>query len=204
MLRGDDEHDLRRTRAPGLYGGHLREAGALSAPGELVGLSFSALRARGLPEAASAWLTHPDEKLLDGDRRWLERAGVELITCDSERYPPLLGQLATAPVALYVMGQPESLLSVQLAIVGSRNPSVGGVRTAHDFAAFLARAGLTITSGLALGVDAAAHEGALAAGGRTVAVLGCGLDDIYPSENRELAARTATSGGALVSEFPPG
>jgi DNA processing protein len=104
---------------------------------------------------------------------------------------------------LYVRGAVSALSSPQLAMVGSRNPTASGRRTAAEFAAFFARAGLTITSGLALGVDGASHDGALAAGGRTVAVLGSGLDEVYPPEHRALAALIATR-GALVSEFPPG
>jgi DNA processing protein len=92
---------------------------------------------------------------------------------------------------------------MQLAMVGSRNPTPGGVRTATDFAAHLARAGLVITSGLALGIDAASHAGALEAGQPTIAVMGTGLDRVYPGSHRELAHRIAEQ-GALVSEFPVG
>ncbi len=205
-----DEIDCRLAlaRAPGLHAGHLREAEALTAPAQLVGLRADELRARGVPQAAAAWLARPDEDILHDDRRWLEDSGADLIGCDSASYPPLLAQLASAPVAIYLKGRPEILLSAQLAIVGSRNPTAGGERTAREFAEFLARAGLTITSGLALGIDSSAHEGALdgAADGRgaTVAVLGCGLDETYPPENRELAERILSQGGALASEFPPG
>ena len=195
---------LALARAPGLHAGHLRDAGALAAPAQLVGLATRELVARGIPETAAGWLARPDAGTLQGDRRWLETAGVQLIGCDGERYPPLLGQIESAPVALYLLGEADALLSAQLAIVGSRNPTPGGARNARDFAEFLARAGLTITSGLALGIDSSAHEGALAAQGRTVAVLGCGLDQVYPPENRELAARIVAQGGALISEFPPG
>ena len=195
---------LALARAPGLHAGHLRDAGALAAPAQLVGLVARELVARGIPETAAGWLARPDAGTLQGDRRWLETAGVQLIGCDGERYPPLLGQIESAPVALYLLGDTDVLLSAQLAIVGSRNPTPGGARNARDFSEFLARAGLTITSGLALGIDSSAHEGALAAQGRTVAVLGCGLDQVYPPENRELAACIVAQGGALISEFPPG
>jgi DNA processing protein len=196
---------LALARAPGLHADHLRAAGVQ--PGEaasLVGASAGELAGRGIPAADAAWLARPDATVLDADRRWMESAGVQLVGCDSAQYPPLLRLIATAPVALYVRGNADVLLSAQLAIVGSRNPTAGGARTASEFAEYLARGGLTITSGLALGIDAAAHEGALKGGGRTVAVLGCGLDEIYPPENGALAARIVAGGGALVSEFPPG
>ena len=104
---------------------------------------------------------------------------------------------------LYVRGDVLCLSDPQLAMVGSRNPTAGGKSTAREFAAHFARAGLTITSGLALGIDTACHEGALAGAGLTVAVLGCGLDRVYPPENQALAQRIAAS-GAVISEFPPG
>ena len=100
-------------------------------------------------------------------------------------------------------GNADVLTLPQLAIVGSRNATPGGLDAAREFARYLAGCGLTITSGLALGVDAAAHTGALAAGGTTVAVLGNGPDEIYPRQNRDLAARVM-AGGAVISEFPPG
>ena len=195
---------LALARAPGLHVGHLQEADAAGMAVRLIGRPASELIGRGIPEAAAQWLARPDRSLLQSDLQWLENAGAQLIGCESERYPPLLGQIASAPVALYVLGGAEALLSAQLAIVGSRNPTAGGARTAREFAEFLARAGLVITSGLALGIDASAHEGALAARGTTVAVLGCGLDDIYPPENGGLASRILSGGGALLSEFPPG
>jgi DNA processing protein len=195
---------LALARAPGLHADHLRAAEAQGNAATLVGTSAAELARRGIPEADAAWLAHPDATVLDGDRRWMASAGVQLVRCDSPLYPPLLRLIATAPVALYIKGDAEVLLSAQLAIVGSRNPTAGGARTASEFAQFLARGGLTITSGLALGIDAAAHEGALKGAGRTIAVLGCGLDEIYPPDNGALAARIVAGGGALVSEFPPG
>jgi DNA processing protein len=195
---------LALARAPGLHADHLRAAQAQGGASSLVGTSAAELAGRGIPEAAAAWLARPDATVLDSDRRWMASAGVQLVGCESPLYPPLLRLIATAPVALYVKGDAEVLLSAQLAIVGSRNPTATGARTASEFAQYLARGGLTITSGLALGIDAAAHAGALRGGGRTVAVLGCGLDEIYPPENGALAAHIVAGGGALVSEFPPG
>ena len=123
---------------------------------------------------------------------------------DSPFYPPLLKEIASPPKLLYVKGKLETLIKPQLAIVGSRHPSVQGVELAYKFAKHLASLGFVITSGLALGVDAAGHRGALAMpGGQTVAVFGCGIDVIYPAAHKELATEIIDN-GAIISEFPPG
>jgi DNA processing protein len=179
----DFDRALALARAPGLHVDHLRAAAALEDPLRLPGASATMLRARGLPPAVATWLAAPDLQQLATDRQWLQAAGATLILCSSERYPPLLAEIPAAPVALYLRGDAAVLLSAQLAVVGSRSPTSSGQRTARDFALFLARAGLTITSGLAVGIDAAAHAGALAAPGRTIGVLGCGLEQIYPPEH---------------------
>jgi len=134
---------------------------------------------------------------------WLEHPDHHLIPVDNPLYPELLRNCPHAPQQLWIKGDPEVLAMPQLAIVGSRNATPGGVESAQQFAAYLAGCGLTVTSGLALGVDAAAHRGALAANGLTVAVLGNGPDEIYPRTNHDLAQQIS-SNGALVSEFPPG
>ena len=139
--------------------------------------------------ACSAWLQG------GSDRRVLSRGDA--------LYPPLLLQIPDPPETLFVRGDPAALSLPQLAIVGSRHASAGGVETARAFAAHLAGCGLAITSGLALGIDAAAHAGALAGGGRTVAVMGTGPDRIYPQRHAALADQIA-AGGALCTEFPPG
>ncbi len=126
------------------------------------------------------------------------------MTWDSAAYPALLASIPDPPLALFVEGDADVLALPQLAVVGSRNPTAHGRDTAVQFAAHLARSGLAITSGLALGIDAASHRGALQAGGRTVAVLGCGLDTIYPRENEPLAAAITAGGGALVADLPTG
>jgi DNA processing protein len=118
------------------------------------------------------------------------------------RYPALLGAIP-APPRLFVRGALEADDALALAIVGSRRPSPYGLAVAEQLASELAARGLTIVSGLARGIDTAAHRGALAAGGRTLAVLGCGLDIVYPPENAVLA-RTIEARGALVSQFAPG
>lgn len=156
-----------------------------------------------LTEHARSQLQVLDTGVVDRDLAWLAVPNRHLIPLTSPLYPPLLVHAGGAPPALYVFGSVEALVSPQLAIVGSRNPTASGRETAFDFAAHLANVGLTITSGLAEGIDAAAHRGALAAGGTTVAVCGTGLDIVYPEHHAELA-RSITSHGALVSEFPPG
>ncbi len=127
---------------------------------------------------------------------------VQLMPGDPQ-YPVQLAAVPGCPSPLYVRGDPGVLALPQVAIVGSRAATAAGRETAFEFASTLAAAGLAITSGLAIGIDAAAHRGALAAGGSTIAVCGTGLDRIYPAEHAKLAAEIAAS-GALVSEFPPG
>jgi len=157
----------------------------------------------GLTTLACERLGSPEIDLVAADEAWLDAAGVVLLPATSPDYPPLLALLPDAPAVLYARGDVSVLSEPQVAIVGSRTPTAGGRDTARTFAAQFARAGLGITSGLALGIDTASHEGALAAGGVTTAVLGCGLDVCYPSQNRALADRIAAS-GAVISEFPPG
>lgn len=139
------------------------------------------------------------------DLAWLaEHPDVHCLTLDHPSYPELLRQIPRPPPLLYVRGAIECLNLPQLAMVGSRNPSSGGVENARQFAAYLAARGFAITSGLALGVDGAAHMGALDVAGKTLAVLGTGIDLIYPSRHRQLAQQILGAGGALVSEFPLG
>jgi DNA processing protein len=126
------------------------------------------------------------------------------VTYGGEHYPPLLAQLPDAPLALWVEGENPGLLSgAQLAVVGSRNPTRGGLDNAQQFACYLAARGLTITSGLAIGIDGAGHRGAIAEIGGTIAVLGSGLDTIYPRQHADLAAAIVER-GLLVSEYAPG
>jgi DNA processing protein len=191
--------------APGLTGAGLDQPlRALGGAEALVRAPAADLRAAGLAEAAVAAIAAPQAARLAAGVAWLEGgADRHLVGWDDPRYPPLLRQIADPPVAVFVRGEPAALALPQLAIVGSRNASAGGAETATAFAAHLARCGLAITSGLALGIDTAAHEGALDAGGRTIAVLGTGPDQVYPRRNRDLAGRIAAS-GALLSEFLPG
>jgi DNA processing protein len=155
-----------------------------------------------LPAAALQFLASPDEAAIDADLAWLAVSGVRIVLADDPEYPPVLRQMVGAPAALYVQGSVAALSSAQLAMVGSRSPTPAGRATAREFATWFSRAGLTVTSGLAVGIDAASHEGALAGGGETIAVYATGLDRIYPAEHTALARRIRAQ-GALVSEFPP-
>lgn len=142
---------------------------------------------------------------LDLDRIWqrLQADGINVLTWEDEGYPALLREIDQPPPVLYVKGEllPEDDLAV--AIVGTRRVSVYGRQTTEDLAGELARAQVTIVSGLARGTDATAHRSALRAGGRTIAVLGSGIDRIYPPENRALAEDIAES-GAIITDYPPG
>ncbi len=170
-------------------------------PDAALAADATTLRGLGIPAAAIEALRHPDAAELDRLLAWADQGGAAILPRDDPAYPPLLAQIPDAPPVLYVRGDLGVLSDPQLAIVGSRNPSPQGAETTRDLAEYLAGCGLTITSGLALGVDAAAHRGALAAG-RTIAVLGTGLDRIYPAVHLDLARRIAEV-GALVSELPP-
>ncbi len=189
------------ARTPGLIAPHV-QALLRAVDGEVQRVATSAaIREVELPPAAREFLRAPDGAALAADLAWLEASGTQILLSTDTAYPALLTQTVGAPAALYVQGSVAALSAPQLAMVGSRNPTPQGRSTAREFAAWFARAGLTITSGLALGIDAASHEGALHSG-QTVAVLGTGLDRIYPAENTDLARRVR-EGGALVSEFAP-
>ena len=166
-----------------------------AAPTELV-------RATG-EAAALALRAGADAKLVQRSIEWLQEPGNHLLTLADERYPRTLLETADPPLLLFVKGREELLDQTALAVVGSRTATPSGTRDAEAFAQVLSDAGLTIISGLALGIDSAAHRGGLSGASSSVAVVGTGLDKVYPARNRELAHRLATE-GALVSEFPLG
>lgn len=157
----------------------------------------------GLTAESLEHLRQESDPGVEADLAWAAESGRHLLPVSDPRYPELLRRTADPPQVLYVLGDPEVLGLPQVAVVGSRNPTPGGAEIARELARDLAAAGLVVTSGLALGVDGAAHQGALAARGLTVAVAGTGLDRVYPAAHRELAHRIAAE-GALVSEFPVG
>lgn len=172
-------------------------------PEQLFSESQTNLERMGLSARTIASLRAPNWQRVEDDLRWLEHAEHHVILLEDEHYPPQLKEISDPPPLLFVRGNLQLLYSPQLAIVGSRNPTLVGKQIAHDFAATLARCGYTITSGLALGIDAASHQGALDADGYTIAVAGTGLDRIYPACHKELASAIIQK-GAIISEFPPG
>ena len=190
-------------RTPGLGPGGLRQR--LEAADQEIGAVLEQLRRDGrmLGESARAWLAHPDEAHLAADECWLAKPGHRLLRCTEEDFPPQLENIPQAPAALFVVGNASQLLYPQLAIVGARGASQAGLAHARAFAQALHDAGFTITSGLADGIDGAAHTATLDAGGQTLAVMGTGPDRIYPRKHHALARRVAMQ-GALISEFPPG
>ncbi len=192
------------TLAPGVGPVAVRRARErFGGPQAAIEADRQALREAGLSDEAVDALRRPDAERLDAALEWQARPGNHLLCLDDPAYPALLRDIPDPPPLLYVIGDPEVLGRKQLALVGSRNPTPAGRETAHEFARHLAANGLVVTSGLALGVDGAAHAGALAAGGLTVAVSGTGADRIYPARHRDLAHKIAET-GAIVSEFPLG
>jgi len=160
-------------------------------------------RSHGLDDDQVLAVQDPDVELHARCRDWLSAPEHQILGWHDPDYPALLRRIPSAPLLLFVAGDPACLWHPSVAVVGSRSPSVGGRDNAGDFAHALATSGLAVTSGLAAGIDTAAHAGALAAGGRTVAVLGTGPDVPYPRANAALHARIKAA-GAVVSEHPPG
>ncbi len=163
----------------------------------------NSLHACGLTGRQCRAVLQPDESALDRALSWLEEPGHHIVCRDATDFPELLCHIPGPPTLIYVCGSVDVLHLPSLAIVGSRNPTRGGVSNAQEFASCLGRAGFSIVSGLAQGIDAAAHRGALSTAATTVAFLGHGIDRIYPTQNRGLAA-AIVEGGALVSEYPLG
>lgn len=196
---------LTLLRTPGLGPVTLANLQArLGSAEAIVNARASILRDAGLSDARITALKNADERLIEPDLNWLA-AGPDraILLADDPRYPERLRQTSGAPMLLFVQGDPDWLNLPQLAIVGSRSATPQGAVNARAFAEALAGRGLTITSGLALGIDGAAHEGALAAKGGTVAVCATGLDQVYPARHRALARQIAAE-GVLISEFPIG
>ena len=208
---GDDELAgwLRLTETPGVGAATARTLlGAFGLPDAIFAAPVSEVGrfvSRGLVDALRAPPSPALLALIDRTAAWLRETGNHLVTLADPRYPPALLEITDPPTLLYVKGRVALLERTAVAIVGSRNATPQGKLDAHRFAEALAASGQTIVSGLALGIDAAAHEGALAASGdaSTIAVIGTGADIVYPASHRGLAHRIAER-GAIVSELPLG
>ena len=180
-----------------------REAALRAAGSALAILAEPGLYAAQLQEKGLALLRHAladEARLLGG----LAKKKMALVLREDAQYPPLLRQIAHPPHLLYVYGETDLTDRFPVAVVGTRRASAYGLTHTREIAAELAQTGVCVVSGLALGIDAAAHTGALDGGGRTVAVLGSALDKPYPQENEPLMRRILESGGSVVSEYAPG
>ena len=195
---------LRLTLIPGIGGETQRKLlSAFGLPERIFSAGRSSLRGVIGDRATNLLLDTDNEKRVSAALEWSEGKGQSIVTLADPEYPQALLEIPDPPSLLYVRGRLDLLNRPVLSIVGSRNPTPQGVQNAERFAAAFADAGLVIGSGLALGIDAAAHRGALAAGGDTIAFIGTGIDRIYPARNRDLALEIGGN-GCIVSEFPIG
>ncbi len=205
LTKEEELHWLALKLVPGL--GTRRSAQIIErfrTPQAIFRASKSELQGSGLPgsiaQSIASGCTFDDavdqqQKLIDAD--------AVLIPINDPRYPPLLRAIYDPPIVLFARGKVELLQSIMLAVVGTRRPSTYGIAATERLSPDLAQAGLTIVSGMARGIDTAAHRSVLAVAGNTVAVFGCGVDMLYPAENRKLALELADK-GLLISEFPMG
>jgi len=195
---------LRLSLAPGLGSeGFRRLLAAFGGPEQALAASRAALARHVAEPVAAAIKQGGQDQAVAAVSAWLERPDNHVLTLADAGYPRQLLQIPDPPPLLYVKGRTELLSRPALAVVGSRHATAQGLANAETFARTFSDAGLTVVSGLALGVDAAAHRGGLAGASSSVAVLGTGADIVYPARNRELAHELAGR-GALVSEFPLG
>jgi DNA processing protein len=155
-------------------------------------------------EVARSIISWREKVDLDGELARIEKAAVHVVTRDDPEYPRNLREVYDPPIILYVKGTLSERDALAIAVVGSRRTTLYGQDMARKLAYQLGRVGVTVVSGLARGIDTAAHHGALQAKGRTVAVIGCGIDIVYPAENEKLANEIIEKGGAVVTEFPFG
>ena len=174
-----------------------------SDPADIFKAHNKTLASIGLTETKINQLKTVNWELVDKEIEWSLQDRHQIISWNDIAYPQCLKEIPSAPKILFVKGNIKLLQTPQLAMVGSRNPTPAGRENAYRFANFLAKTGFTITSGMALGIDAAAHYGALAATENTIAVIGTGIDRIYPARNQKLAYEISNK-GAIISEFPLG
>lgn len=170
---------------------------------ELFALSATDLKEFGLSLTEISKLKAPNwHKKVEQSLYWAQQPDNHIITIKDPSYPVLLKEIPNPPILLFVSGDLQLLQAPQIAIVGSRNPTTSGLTTATIFAQELAQAGLVITSGFAVGIDAAGHKGAIAAAQKTIAVMGTGLQQLYPAQHKNLAQEILDAGGVLLAEFP--
>lgn len=201
---GDLASWIELSLVPGLGGGSFRSLlSTFGLPAQVLRATPSQLR-RVVPEAlASRILERRFGTEIEAALQWAARPGHAVLTLADSQYPKLLLEVPDPPVLLYVSGDAKLLSSPALAVVGSRNATPQGLKNAQSFSRAFSDAGFTIVSGLALGVDSAAHAGGLEGKNSTIAVLGSGIDTVYPKRNESLAEQISMR-GALVSEFPLG
>jgi DNA processing protein len=212
MTAPDDELDwidwLRLSLVPGVGNETARKLlAAFGLPKHILCAELSALQlhvpTRIAQAIVSSTLQHEDAaivKQIEATQLWLQQPGNFLLTLADARYPSALLNIPDPPLMLYVKGRLDLLLAPSIAVVGSRNATAQGVQNAENFSAHLSQAGLTVSSGLAAGIDAAAHQGALRGAASTIAVIGTGADIVYPARNRKLAHQIAEQ-GCIVSEY---
>lgn len=176
---------------------------AMGTPHAAMGASVEDVASIAGAAAAQAFAAGPDQRSMQASLAWLETQDHGLITWSDPEYPALLREIPDPPLVLFFRGRTTALSAPAMAIVGSRNCTPHGARDAESFAAAIASQGYAIVSGLAAGIDTAAHHGALRRNGRTIAVMGTGPDIIYPATNRALAERIVEC-GVLLTEFAPG
>ena len=206
-IHGDLVHWLTLTMVPDFGFSALKKLAAICKNDfdALMALDSEALSKMGLSDEQVRAFRYPSSKIAENVARWLEINEFNFILpINSPEYPALLREIASPPLVLFGVGEAEILHKPQIAIVGSRNPSESGKQSAMQFARELCRFEWAITSGMALGIDGFAHKGALATEGKTVAVLGSGVDVIYPKRHNKLAKELLDKGGCIVSEFLPG
>ena len=200
----DSQAWLKLALVPGIGDGALRRLiEAFGVPEAALAASRAQLAGHLRAKQIDALMAGPDAALLADSLGWLGEPGHHLLTWLDEDYPQQLREMADPPMLLYAKGRRELLARNCLAIVGSRSATPQGEANAEAFAQVLSAAGITIVSGLALGIDAAAHRGGLKGAGSTIAVVGTGLDRVYPARNKALAHEIAEK-GLLLSEFPLG
>ncbi|MHC5068100.1 MAG: DNA-processing protein DprA [Planctomycetota bacterium] len=203
MERRDALLRLAMVRGLGSIGAH-RLLAAVNDPRELFSWPMARLQSvRDIgPERARRLIDPQAAERAEDERARCHQLGIELVTLDDEHYPPALHELSDPPLVLWIQGTYLPQDRVSLSVVGPRSPTAYGHRQARRLALGLARGGATILSGLARGIDTVAHEAALSANGRTIAVIGSGFDALYPAENSELAQRIAAGNGCVISEYP--